>query len=154
MGKIVLSKEAPTGEAVAFVFGNEEPLKLGGSEKKSVVTDNPVYLANAVTHPWLEVEPDTTAAPEPVYREPSVKPENDVLSAQNPDAKKVNDPKEVKKALEARDDLNVDVQPVAVEASKDQDKKVVTGGVAETLAADETHKGAKRAPATTDGEGS
>lgn len=154
MAKIVLNDTAPSGEVVGFSFGNEERFDLGGSAKKALETDNPVLIANALVHPWLDVIVPDGEASAPVFHDRQVRPEDDKFSSQHPDANKVNDPKEVKKALAARDDLDPSVKPVAIDAGRDQDK-AESGPVAETLAADPEHEGAKSAPrkaTTNDGD--
>lgn len=143
MAKIVLSEVAPSGEAIRFSLGASEPFNLGGSEKKSLTTNDPALLADAAAHPWLTVEHDKVDAPEPVFRSASVNPEDDVLSAAYKG-----------RATDADAPQAEEVPHVAIDAGKDQDEKVVTGEVAETLAADETHKGAKRAAKTTDSKDS
>lgn len=145
MAKIVLSEVAPSGEAVSFSLGNCEPFTLGGSEKKSYETDDASVLAQAEAHPWLTVEAEKVDAPQGVFRAPSVKPEDDILAAAGHKARERAAGPEADAPVEEH-------QPVAIEAGLDQDKKVETEGVAQTLAADDTHKPAKRAPKRDSGD--
>lgn len=65
MAQITLSKDAPKGEEVTFVFG-EKTFSL--SSDKPYTTDDPVLIAEARTHHLLEVQEeqgdDSTAAQE------------------------------------------------------------------------------------------
>jgi hypothetical protein len=140
MAKISLNDHAPSGETVSFSLANAETFELGAGAKKFFETDDPDLISNANAHPWLQVEV-ATDVPAPNFHEPAVRPEDDTLGRFGPNARLANDPDEVKKANDAR--AADDVQPLAVQAGLDQDKEVVTGEVAETLAADDEHKGAK-----------
>jgi hypothetical protein len=123
MRKFVLSDIAPEGH---------KRFSLGADEVEAPFeTSDPVLAANAASHPWLKEETSAEAAEAPPSYVNHLKPEDDVLSAVNSIA---NDPDEVKKALEAREDVLV--QRTAIDADLDQDKKVETkDGVAETVAA-------------------
>lgn len=127
MAKISLNDHAPSGEKVSFSLANAETFELGTGAKDSIETDDTDLISNANAHPWLQVDVGTDA-PVPTFTEPSVKPEDDVLGRFGPNA---NLKPEKAEKVEA-------VQPLAVEAGLDQDKKVVTGDVAETLAAAES----------------
>lgn len=124
MAKIVLSDEAPQGEAVTFSLGNAEPFQAPHE------TDDQVLIASAAVHPWLEVERDAEEEFAVEAPEQHIKPADDALSAQNSVA---FDPDEVAKAREEAAEVN----PVAIDAGLDQSEPVETGGVAETLAADD-----------------
>lgn len=125
MAKIVLSADAPD-EAKDFSLGNDEI-------SVPYETDDPVVIANARTHPWLEVEVPTTK--EKVYTlEPSVDPTKDPLAAENPANAVAFDQDAVAKFEASKAEA---IEPVAVEAGADQDKKESAGGVATTVAAAE-----------------
>lgn len=122
MPKFVLSDIAPKGH---------KKFSLGADEVEAPFeTDDPVLAANARSHPWLEEETDAKAAEAPPSYVNHLDPKDDVLSAVNSIA---NDPKEVEKALKERG--VVVAARVAIDAEKDQNKKVETAGVAETIAA-------------------
>lgn len=126
MPKIVSSSLAPSGE-VRYSLGSGASFTLGGSSD-SHECDDPQVLARATAHAWLTVEREPADKTPPTFKDVSVKPEDDPLSAQYKG--KVEDaPAPVEK-----------VTPLAVEAGIDQDKKVVEGGVAKTLAADPAAK--------------
>lgn len=126
MAKIELSDIAPD-ETVKFSIGNVE-------FKVPFETDDRSVVVAARSHPWLKVTPDEVELVTGQYRELSVQPKDDVLSALND---KSNDPDEVKKfeAQKAADQGTV----TAIEAGLDQTKvKETKGGVVNlTLAADE-----------------
>jgi hypothetical protein len=124
MAKIVASDEAPKGK-VRFSLANEE------IEKLPYKTDDREVLANAEAHPWLSVEYDKAEDLSALAGDLQLRPEDDVLSAQNSVA---FDPKAIKDALnqEAASD------PVAIDAGLDQTKSVETdSGVDLTVAAAE-----------------
>ena len=130
MAKIVLNDVAPKDQK-SFSLANanfEVPYE----------TTDPVVLANARSHPWLEVEEDAAKGVKAQFVDRQVKPEDDAHSAINSVA---NDPDAVRAALEERDDLTV--VPLAVESGLDQDKRKFEGRgddrVALTLAADEVN---------------
>lgn len=136
MAKIVPSDVAPS-EVVHYSLANAD-FDLGGSgkgSKKAYETDSPAVIANAEAHPWLTVEHDPAAIIKGTYRE-TLKPEDDVLSAVNDHS---NDPDVVHAAEVAA----FEGDPTAIESGKDQDKVVETGGVDETLAADNADDGDK-----------
>lgn len=126
MAKIVHSETAPS-ESVHYDLGGVA-FDLGGKTKSYATTD-PAVLANAEVHPWLTVERDPADSIKGVYRD-QLAPEDDVLSAIN---SKANDPKAV---AAAQEEVVANDSRTAIDAGKDQDTQVVTGGVAETLAAD------------------
>lgn len=128
MAKILLSDRAPSGEAVTFSLAGTELFQLSGSE--SFTTEDGVAIRAAESHPWLKVERDPESVVGGSYFE-QVAPADDALSAQNSVAFDVDKIRETEEAK--REDLG---QPVAIQAGLKQDKPVVTGGVAETLAAD------------------
>lgn len=132
MAKIVSSDLAPSGE-VRYSLGSGASFTLGG-KNASYECDDPQVLARAAANSWLKVEHDKRAAVQPVFRDVSVDPKDDVLSAQSDVAKSVNDPDAIKAIEDAK--AADTTQPLAVEAGTDQEKKVVEGGVAQTLAAD------------------
>lgn len=132
MAKIVHSEAAPA-EAVHYSFAGVE-FDLGGSKKNSSFeSDDPVLLGNALAHPWLEVEYPEVELVSGTYVD-QLAPEDDHLSAAG---QKVNpnDPEAAKAATEAA----APDEPVAIEAGKTQTDPVVTGRVAETLAADNSN---------------
>ena len=133
VAKIVHSEDAPQ-EAVHYSFAAGE-FDLGG-RKKSHETDDPSLISEANAHPYLDVQVEQVEGQAGDFRE-QLDPKDDALSAQNSIA---NDPDAVKAAqVEV-----VEVQPVAIDAGLDQTEPVVEGGVAETLAADETSKTGKK----------
>lgn len=111
MAKIVLSADAPD-DAKTFSLGNDV------FDVPTESTD-PVLLANAASHPWLEVEANEEAA-EARYRETGVDPEKDPLSASNPAAALAFDPDAIKAVEDAKE---TEIEPVAIDAGKDQDRK-------------------------------
>jgi hypothetical protein len=129
MAKIVHSAAAPA-EPVRYSLGNAE-FELSG-RTKSYETNDPTVLANAESHPWLEVQRDKVELVRGAYAQ-SLRPEDDHLSAIN---SKANDPEAVKAAQQAEEDFT----PVAIEAGLNQTDKVINDGIAETLAADPTSK--------------
>lgn len=93
-------------------------------------TDREV-IANALAHPWLDVQVPEADAIDPTYYDAQIKPEDDALSALND---KSNDPDAVKADLPSREDS----APVAIEAGLDQGDKIETdSGVALTVEAAE-----------------
>lgn len=129
MAKIVHSDAAPA-ESVHYTFAAGE---FDISGKKAFTTKDPSLVAEAQVHPWLDVKIDEADLVIGSYVE-TVKPEDDPLSAVNSIA---NDPDEARKAEAAK---AADFNPVALDAGEVQTQVVETGGVAETLAADETSK--------------
>lgn len=129
MAKIVLSDTAPN-EAKSFSLAN-------ANFDVPYDTTDPVVIANALAHPWLDVEFPKPFEVEGQFREPSVRPEDDALSSFNSVA---NDPAAVKAHFESLAE-EVDTTPLAVDAGLDQDKPVTVGEgeneVAVTLAADD-----------------
>lgn len=111
MAKIVLSADAPD-DAKTFSLGNDV------IDVPTESTD-PVLLANATSHPWLEVEAPADA-PEPRYRETGVDPTKDPLSAENPDSRLPFDADAIKAVEDAK---LTELEPVALDAGADQDKK-------------------------------
>lgn len=134
MGKITLSELAPA-EAVHFSFAGVE-FDLSGN--KNFISEDDAVLSDAQAHPWLNVEFDEVEVVSGEYRN-HLRPEDDGLSrsgrAINP-----NDPAEVFKVEQAKLGNTVEVMPVAIDAGKDQHDSVITGGFAETLAADPDSK--------------
>lgn len=129
MAKISHSDRAPA-EAVHYTFASGE-FDLSG--KKSFTTKDSALIAEAQVHPWLDVKVDEADLVIGTYAQ-AVKPEDDPLSAVNSIA---NDPKEARKAEAAKASA---YNPVAIDAGEVQTEVVETGGVAETLAADDTSK--------------
>lgn len=128
MAKIVLSADAPD-EAKDFSLGNAEI-------SVPYETDDPVIVANARSHPWLEVEVDATKSVIR-YRETSTDPKTDPLSAENPDALIPFDEDAVAEFEATKAES---VAPVAVEAGADQDKKGrATAEISTTIAAAEAN---------------
>lgn len=127
MAKIVASDHAPKGN-YRFSLANAE------IEKLPYETNDPAVIANAETHPWLDVEYDEVKELADLRDpNPQLAPEDDALSAQNSVA---NDPKAVKAAIEARFGDHADDGAVAIDAGLDQSEVVETGDrVAETVAA-------------------
>lgn len=136
MAKIAHSDLAPA-EAVHYVFGHVS-FDIGG-RKKNYETEDREVLAAADAHPWLTVTYDVPEVIQGAYVE-QLHPKDDALSAQNSIA---NNPEEVRKAEEAK--ASGESPGVAIDAGKEQTEKVETGGVAETLAADETSKTSEKA---------
>jgi len=122
MPKFVLSDLAPKGHK-KFTLGADEV-------EAPFETDDPTLAGNARVHPWLKEEVDTKASEPPPSYVNHLDPKDDALSAIN---SKANDPDEVKKALEERG-LVFEVR-TALDVDLDQNKKVETAGVAETVAA-------------------
>lgn len=129
MATIVPSELHPDEEVTHQLA--QDLFKLGGGTD-SYETDDRGVIANAIAHPWLEVE---YADVEVVghYRPDTVAPAEDVLGAE---ASIAFDPDEIQKALE--ENVVVEESAVAIESGLDQDKTVEKGGIAFTLAADET----------------
>ena len=124
MAKIVASDEAPKGK-FRFSLANEE------IEKLPYETDDRAVLANAEAHPWLAVEYPEVEELSEVAGDLQLRPEDDVLSAQNSIA---FDPKAVKDALAKETESD----PVAIEAGLDQSEVVETdSGVDLTVAAEQ-----------------
>lgn len=137
MANIVLSDVAPK-DASHFSLANanfDVPFE----------TDDPIVLANAEAHPWLKVERPEVEMLSGGFREVSVKPEDDALSAQNSVA---NDPDAVRAEQERRAAEEGTGTPLAVEAGLDQDKPQTVGEgdneVAVTLAADDSDDSAEK----------
>lgn len=131
MARILPSDNAPS-EAVHYSLAGVS-FDLGGSgkgTKKTYETTDPTVITNAEAHPWLTVERDEVEVVKGSYYEP-LAPEDDVLSAVN---SRANDPDAVREAEEAK--VAAVEDPTAINAALDQDKPVETGGVNETLAAD------------------
>lgn len=129
MAKIVLSEEAPQGEAVKFSLGNAEPFEA------PFETDNQSLLASAEVHPWLTVERDPEEVNKVEAPEQHVSPERDSQSVVNSvafDAEAVAKARE--EAAEAAENR------LAVESSLDQDTPAEVGNVGVTLAADDDFK--------------
>jgi hypothetical protein len=131
MAQIVPSKQAPDFEVGYALPGTklvEFKLKPGGSYK----TDDRGVLAEASTHPWLQVEYDASEAPVYSFRPDTISSGEDALSSENSEA---FEPKFVKRDLDGvlgtRDDTGT-----AIQAGLDQDKKSKIDGINQTLAAD------------------
>lgn len=138
MAKIFLNEVAPD-EAVHFTLANDE-FDLGGkSDAQSYETDDLLVVAAAEVHPWLRVEREEGFQFESVDTG-VLRPEDDALSAVNSVA---FDPEEIRKVEEAKAGAVVD--RTALNAGLEQTEPVETGGVAETLAAVESHDPAKSA---------
>lgn len=129
MPKIVSSEAAPA-EAVHYSFAGVE-FDLAG-RSKSYETDDVAVLTAAETHPWLRVERAKVDIVQGAYVD-QIAPKDDPMSALNSVA---NNPDEARKVEEEK----VGGQLVAIDAGEVQTESVVTGQVAETLAADESSK--------------
>jgi hypothetical protein len=139
MAQIVLNDTAPA-EAIHFSLAQAE-FDLGGkSDAQSYDTTDPIVLANAQAHPWLTVEADEGVEYVSDDTSRQVAPEDDPMSAVNSVAFDLDEIRKVEDAKRAAYD-----QPLAVDAGLDQGEVVMTGPVAETLAADEDHESAKSA---------
>lgn len=128
MAQIVPSDQAPQ-EKVHYGLANFNfDLDAGGTFE----TEDPQLIAAAQSHPWLDVKlPEPKELSEvPVYRH--VKPEDDPLTAVG--AARLNNDEGL------TDSGGQQINPVAINAALDQDKKVENdGGIAETLAAAEAN---------------
>lgn len=63
MARITTSDAAPSGDIrFAFAFDSFS----FDSKTTAYVTDDPVTIAEALAHPWLEVDADVAPAPAPV----------------------------------------------------------------------------------------
>lgn len=104
------------------------------SGKKSFETDDVIVISNARSHPWLKViDPEIEQVVGALVEQ--IKPEDDPFSLVNYHG---NDPERIKADEAAK--AEAAGHPVAIEAGTPQTELVVTGGVAETLAADDTSK--------------
>ena len=129
MAKIVPSPSAPS-QAFRLTLGATS-FELDGSKKtSSYETDDPVVIANARAHSWVDVVAKKADIVVGGYKQ-ILDPKLDPLSAQHEDSKKALDPEAARAAL--REELAV--HPVAIDAGLDQDKVVTSGPVAETVAA-------------------
>jgi len=133
MAKIVFSQDAPSGETVHFTFPEGE-FDLGG-KSKSYTSKDRALLNSASGHPWLDVEYDEAEEYAGSFVDTQVRPEDDPLSAVGPNAGIAFDPKEIKKIEDAKAEARGAGTHVAIDAGLDQDTKVSTGDVAETVAA-------------------
>lgn len=124
MATIKPNENAPA-EDVRYLLANEELVLAPGG---STDTEDRLVLAAALEHPWLEVEYDAAAFEAPPSYDPHVPRSEDPLTYENSEALKSPGTAAVQE----------DVQPVAIDAGLDQTKAVEEGGVAKTLAADET----------------
>lgn len=136
MARILHSDDAPS-EAVHYSFAGVE-FDLGGSNKGSFETDDPIALLNAESHPWLKVEREEAVLLQGKYRD-QLDPRKDPLSIFNSVA---NDPEAVRKAAEERDEAVID--QLAIDAGLDQKEPVSIGPVDETLAAHDSSKTAQK----------
>lgn len=131
MATIKPNENAPAQE-VKYLLANEELVLASGGTHDS---DDPVLLAAADAHPWLEVEYPAIEAEDPAGYNPHVSREDDRMSSLNSKAFDAE-------AIEAASADAADVTPLAVDASLDQGKAETVGEgdneVAVTLAADET----------------
>ncbi len=100
MAKIVSSDRAPKGE-VHYSLGSGASFTLGG-KSDSFKCDDASVLARASAHSWLDVKRDPAEGVEPIFRNPSVAPKDDPLSAQSAEASKANDPKAIKATEDAK----------------------------------------------------
>lgn len=130
MATIVPSKLHPDEEVTHQLA--QDSFQLGGGSD-SYETDDRGVIANAIAHPWLEVEYSDVEV-EGHYRPDTIKPSEDVLGAEQSIA---FDPDEIAAALEEA--TEVEESGVAIESGLDQDKSVEEGGIAFTLAADDTN---------------
>jgi hypothetical protein len=144
MAQLVPSPLAPS-QPFRLTLGSTS-FSLDGSKKtSSFETDDPTVIASARKHSWVDVKTKDVEVVAGTYKL-RTDPATDPLSAQHPDAKLALDPEAAKAALTEA----LAVNPVAVDASLDQDKVVTSGPVAETLAAAE--KGAAEVEKTTSKE--
>ena len=128
MATIVPSKQHPDEEVLHQLAQDSFKLDSGGSYE----TDDRAVISNAIAHPWLEVEyPDLEV--EAHYRPDSIEPSKDALGA---DKSIAFDPDKIAEALEEAEEAVE--SPVAIESGLDQDREVEKGGIAFTLAADDT----------------
>jgi hypothetical protein len=136
MAKIVLSDLAPA-EQVHFSFSGVE-FDLSG--KKTYESDDSSVLTNAEVHPWLDVKYEAADVVQGEFHD-QLAPEDDPFSSKG--GSKANDPEAARIELESRWDLQDHTDEpvrVAIDAGLMQTEVVVTGGVAETLAADPESK--------------
>lgn len=123
MATIVPSDLAPS-ETVHYSFAGVE-FDLGGSgkgSKKQFESTDPDVLSNAGQHPWLTVKADEKLAAVPTFREHGVRPEDDALGAQGPNAHMAFDPAEIEKIESAKAEALDFV--LAVDAGLDQDTDI------------------------------
>jgi hypothetical protein len=128
MATIVPTSLHPEGEVFHSLAGGEFKLSAGGTYK----TDDEVLLGAAESHPWLRVERAAVELPSLPSGQARVAPEDDVLSAAH--GSTAFDPEAIRKTETEK--LSAWIVPTAIDAGLDQDKKIITGGVAETLAAE------------------
>lgn len=129
MAQIVPSKAAPS-EEVNYGFATTKPFSLGPGG--SYETTDRAVLGEANAHPWLDVVRDEGEKAVAHYRDDSVNPKDDALSAQNSVA---FDKEKIAEAL--RSDEDADEGKLAVESGQKQTTRKSVGEVATTLAADD-----------------
>lgn len=132
MAKIVPSDLAPSEVVHYSLAGADFDL---GARKKTYETADREILGAATAHPWLTVEYDEAEASAPTFVDTQVRPEDDALGAQGPNANIAFDPAEIRKVEDAKAEARGE-KPVAIDAGRDQNKAETEGGVAVTLAAD------------------
>ena len=115
-------------EQVKYCLGSVD-FDLGPGDEYQ--TDDRAAIADASAHPWLEVEVPQVQELSEARASRSVPYEDDVLAAVNSEAFNFE---KIKAEQEAR--AEVIESPVAIQAGLDQGKPVEEGGVAVTLAAD------------------
>ena len=127
--KITTNDHAPD-DKVKYCLGSVDFELAPGDEYE---TTSRAAIADANAHPWLTVVSDPELELSVEYKSKSVPYEDDVLSAPNSQAWDADKLREYQEAhgLEA-------AQPVAIESGLDQGKAVEEGGVAVTLAADDS----------------
>jgi hypothetical protein len=128
MANVVPSELAPD-EAQTYSLGNVTfELATGDSYE----TDDREVIANAVVHPWLNVEYAEGEEPVSRFRPGTVAPEDDALGT----AQSIAFDPEAVEAAAAEAEAAV-ANPVAIEAGLDQGEPVEKGGIAFTHAADD-----------------
>lgn len=134
MAKILHSDVAPAGSVHYTFAALPEGFDLSGKTASHETTDS-ALIAEALIHPWLRVEypKEQLVAPD---EKPPLDPKDDPLSAVNDNS---NDPAAVKASEDAKRaavGADEDTHGTALDAGLDQKEVVVTGDVAETVAAD------------------
>jgi hypothetical protein len=139
MATIKPSELAPD-EVVHYSFAGVE-FDLGGSAKQSFDSDDRAVITNAAGHPWLAVEYPAADTLTATFRD-QLAPEDDGQSAVNT---KAFDVALAQATLDAQ--AEGAQSKVAIQAGLDQGEAVTTdtGGIAQTIAADENHEPAKSA---------
>lgn len=140
MATISPNDHAPD-EAVHYSLANAD-LDLGPGE--SFDTNERDILSAADVHPWLTVEYPVLDEADIPHRDPFVPFDEDPLGGLNAEV-----PFDLDEVIKAEGEKLAEYQPLAVEPQLDQSEPVVEGGIARTLAADDT-SGSKSWSAPTD----